>query len=1823
MKKILSMVLIVLLITSIVPMNVIAEEIATDVDSVYTEPELLISGEFVEDEAKVVSSDNEYIYYTDLFYGYSHYLVNDSYLTSYSDQINWVYDSVYNGYLDSAEKYGTAIKHAFDTIVSPTDLAKLITDKIGFTDYSYNEALDAANEVFVNYYLDGLMLDNVESNFGKVQSVIAKMNKVVTVFNKLELKSESQAVDYTAEYYLQEAFDMLWDEGILSFLPESTVATLWCELNDEKFSLSSYFNYASKGIDIARSIVTCLMLEDFKIGIIDEVINTQTSDTILKQGMQRLKTKLKGNFVDIFIKSYVKDKIADKVCGEIDDIIIGAIGAGKIKLVISAINKVVFDWLWDVPEYCDVITLQVLRCYSNDLINGIRNKIATYAVGDAFVSDKILDYETLFMAYNAVNKGMIKMLNGITDTIDPYQNIYTLFSDAASAGIKNVLIKHGTSESVYSSTISEAELISVLEPMIMTTETTVVINNSIVEERIPLRAIASYCAMADGIESVRSIVESFDADQNVFEKHIESVKCAIKATPFEERIITRRDYRLDGSAVFREPSDNVQKNSIYAVGYKVLGNIYISGNIAVAFPVTVLSNVFINKSQLSVNSEMVVLGKVDISNSASLVNNGNSIFGSVYLQTMNYYAGRNSITNNGIMNIKGNFESCSDSYGNTNTGYRIIQNKNDAIMYIGGDFLANTWDVCTTITNGTVCFNGSKLQSVKNLRAYSVCIDNPYSIKYLTNSYVYGLYNTNGRELVTNGYLTYINNSTRFVEGYDYKKVQLQSNINLNQSVKGTVVANGYSINVPVGSVGKIDGDVYVSGAQVTVDGDLTVTGKVDISNSASLVNNGNSIFGSVYLQTMNYYAGRNSITNNGIMNIKGNFESCSDSYGNTNTGYRIIQNKNDAIMYIGGDFLANTWDVCTTITNGTVCFNGSKLQSVKNLRAYSVCIDNPYSIKYLTNSYVYGLYNTNGRELVTNGYLTYINNSTRFVEGYDYKKVQLQSNINLNQSVKGTVVANGYSINVPVGSVGKIDGDVYVSGAQVTVNGDLTVTGKVDISNKASLVNNGNSRLGSVFLQSMNYYAGCNSITNNATMTIVDKFESSGDRYANTRSGYRIIQSKSKAILYISGDFLANTWDVCETVTGGTFCFNGLSKQTVKNLIAQTIVIDNKSSAGVVFTTSISPSVLFNHKGNKFTLSGGGSFVDYDGDGLKDNVDNDPVTGNMCVLRFQSNNQVAGTVSESIIETPGGTKISVVAVPSSNKYQFVKWINSKGTAVSTSATYSFIAKNDDSFIAVFEKRSQPITVETSGGYIYAPSSAEVDSIVTVRTAEQNGYVYVDGSLKCNGDAIEGGYFIMPDVPVVLSATFLKNEYYFKLSEELSVAKTYVGGAYSVESMEALQEAILESEKLLTNNITEKDSCNCVEKLKAAIECLEMEYITLYYENSQGWGDINYYIWDCSVSMNWPGKPCSYLYDDIWCAVVPKDTKYIIFNDGIKQTADLLVEGDGMMARLNGNSGTNDFGNTWPSASWYSFVPVKKPSVELAFSSASLTLQDNICINFKASETLFTEVGYENPFVLFEKNGEKFTVSEYRVVDGKYVFDFTDVSPADMNDTVKATLYAEYDGTTYVSETREYSVADYCYNMLSKCNTDEYTELRTLLVDLLNYGAATQIYADRNTDNLVNASLSEDQLAWGTWNAPEYLSVMNLNHTTIENPSVKWKSGGLNLKDCIEMRFKISADGYDDLSVVAETDSYSWTIYADEFEKTAGGCYVYFDGLNAGQMSEPVYLTVYRGDTAVSNTICYSIESYAYAMQSSSDTKLTNLLEAMMKYGCSAYAYVN
>ena len=300
----------------------------------------------------------------------------------------------------------------------------------------------------------------------------------------------------------------------------------------------------------------------------------------------------------------------------------------------------------------------------------------------------------------------------------------------------------------------------------------------------------------------------------------------------------------------------------------------------------------------------------------------------------------------------------------------------------------------------------------------------------------------------------------------------------------------------------------------------------------------------------------------------------------------------------------------------------------------------------------------------------------------------------------------------------------------------------------------------------------------------------------------------------------------------------------------------------------------------------------------------------------------------------------------------------------------------------------------------------------------------------------------------------------------------------------------------------------------------------------------------------------------------------------------------------------------------------------LKFYGWSLTLQDNIALNYAVDARFFADGCYTDPSVTFTIGDRTVTVTEYNTTKyaGYYIFTLTDIAPHQMGLTVSATLSAADGETTVTTDVAEYSIKTYCYNKLNDKNTSD--ELKTLIVDLLNYGAATQTYVG-STDPLVNADLTEAQKAFGTQEDATLETVAKSNYQTVENATVTWAGAYLTLTDAVEMKFVFNAASTEGLTVKVTTadpaDSESvgntWTI--TEFTRYAEGMYIAnFDGFYADQMSEIVYVTVCDSEgNAISNTYRYSMESYAYAKSSDANEDLADLVKAMMKYGNSAKAF--
>ncbi len=300
---------------------------------------------------------------------------------------------------------------------------------------------------------------------------------------------------------------------------------------------------------------------------------------------------------------------------------------------------------------------------------------------------------------------------------------------------------------------------------------------------------------------------------------------------------------------------------------------------------------------------------------------------------------------------------------------------------------------------------------------------------------------------------------------------------------------------------------------------------------------------------------------------------------------------------------------------------------------------------------------------------------------------------------------------------------------------------------------------------------------------------------------------------------------------------------------------------------------------------------------------------------------------------------------------------------------------------------------------------------------------------------------------------------------------------------------------------------------------------------------------------------------------------------------------------------------------------------ELKFTGASLTLGSDLTVNFAVNSKVFDNGAYTNPRVEFVikdvKTGKlhRSVVTKYTVTDNgtRMRFHFEGISPRMMKGEIQATLYGTYHGVEY-SESKTYSAAEYCYNQLRK---SEDAKLRVLVVDLLNYGTAHQIYKNYDLANPINGELTPEQKLLASNHTLNPRSILNEEYVKTESASAAFNSVALALNNAVEVRFKITCEDLTDVSVRAEVDNEVYIVDAKDFERIKDNqYYVYIKQLKAKQMRSDIYATVYRGDTKISNTILYSIETYV-ARMANGDDSLSNLLRMMLYYGDSAATYFN
>lgn len=296
----------------------------------------------------------------------------------------------------------------------------------------------------------------------------------------------------------------------------------------------------------------------------------------------------------------------------------------------------------------------------------------------------------------------------------------------------------------------------------------------------------------------------------------------------------------------------------------------------------------------------------------------------------------------------------------------------------------------------------------------------------------------------------------------------------------------------------------------------------------------------------------------------------------------------------------------------------------------------------------------------------------------------------------------------------------------------------------------------------------------------------------------------------------------------------------------------------------------------------------------------------------------------------------------------------------------------------------------------------------------------------------------------------------------------------------------------------------------------------------------------------------------------------------------------------------------------------------------SLTLGNTLIMNYKV---LLPE-GYTNPHIVFESYDAKagafysVPVADYTLQtkdeETRYVFAFTETNPQRMTDTLKATVYATKGETEKAFPVDDYSVADYCNELLDSA-ANEKGAYNELVGNLVAYGTAAQLYQNYHTDKLVKDVVNGGTAV--TYPISEAVEVNNLNKVA-GGVAIETKSLVLNNAFAIRVKFTLEDNTtIDQVKFTVAVDGKTTTIGSESFREgtlsNGTSCY-YFDfaDLNSRQLGSTVTFTAVVNGTN-NDVLEFSANTYLKLMaeREGVSTELMNLLTTLYNYGCTCDSF--
>ncbi len=336
-------------------------------------------------------------------------------------------------------------------------------------------------------------------------------------------------------------------------------------------------------------------------------------------------------------------------------------------------------------------------------------------------------------------------------------------------------------------------------------------------------------------------------------------------------------------------------------------------------------------------------------------------------------------------------------------------------------------------------------------------------------------------------------------------------------------------------------------------------------------------------------------------------------------------------------------------------------------------------------------------------------------------------------------------------------------------------------------------------------------------------------------------------------------------------------------------------------------------------------------------------------------------------------------------------------------------------------------------------------------------------------------------------------------------------------------------------------------------------------------------------------------------------TKTYFNNFAIDADGNTTVTGEGgAILRYNATSGQDRF-RFYKTSSYTSQQPIALYKLDVAdITGAQVTIGSDFTLKYYVDVANISNINAGDLIMRFSIDGTVVDTLEGTVVDGQYVFAFDGLSPQRMVDIIKAEILYK---NTLIDVKDNYSIKTNAQNLLT-ANSDN-AELCQFITDMLYYGAAAQKYTKYNTDNLATDGI----VGLGTpldEELTEYYNKFDLSATTGD---AGFKSATVWFDVTNKLIVKVSK----------KTEDTAVKVYATEFGGTRTELTYNSDigGYMTGDIKVTDFNTTYTFELCdasdnVIQTLTYSVNSYAYSKQNSTNTNMAELALALFRLGQSA-----